>query len=271
MPPKMKKDCYHCEYLNWDNQKGGLRTKAEGQQNFYAGLSSLAYKSTEERKKKAPKGFLLDEGLSNPDVAIFYNPNTKEMVSAVTGSRFGDKENRFRDIRSDLGIVLGVDRLGNRTKEVSAVVKKASAKYKDYDKTLTGHSLGGKVGSNISKQTGIPAVIFNQGSSPLSAVTDRLARMFGRDHKNSKVIHYTTGTDVLSISSKVLGNEDETNVVDMKPGAKKGIVENHSISNFTGEGKKPSPWIKHVKAYKKKHGCSYREAMTQGKASYKSK
>jgi hypothetical protein len=29
-----------------------------------------------------------------------------------------------------------------------------------------------------------------------------------------------------------------------------------------------SPWIKHVKKYQKKHGCSYKEAMKQAKKTY---
>jgi len=35
-----------------------------------------------------------------------------------------------------------------------------------------------------------------------------------------------------------------------------------------GYGKKKTPWITHVKAYQKKHGCSYKEAMRRSKATY---
>lgn len=35
----------------------------------------------------------------------------------------------------------------------------------------------------------------------------------------------------------------------------------------TGRGS--SPWVKHVKAYQAKHGCSYKQAMTRAKATYK--
>jgi len=41
-------------------------------------------------------------------------------------------------------------------------------------------------------------------------------------------------------------------------------------SSFSGGAKKPmSAWIKHVMAYQKAHGCSYKEAMKAAKASYK--
>jgi hypothetical protein len=41
-------------------------------------------------------------------------------------------------------------------------------------------------------------------------------------------------------------------------------------SSFSGGAKKPmSAWIKHVMAYQKAHGCSYKEALKAAKASYK--
>ena len=46
------------------------------------------------------------------------------------------------------------------------------------------------------------------------------------------------------------------------------------IQEGYGKGKKKKPqsaWLTHVKAYQKKNGCSYREAMQKGKATYKSK
>jgi hypothetical protein len=36
-----------------------------------------------------------------------------------------------------------------------------------------------------------------------------------------------------------------------------------------GKERKPSPWIAHVKSYAAQHGLSYKDAMTQAKASYK--
>lgn len=43
------------------------------------------------------------------------------------------------------------------------------------------------------------------------------------------------------------------------------------VEQQTGDGrrKKSNPWITHVKKYKAKHGCSYKEAMSLAKASYR--
>jgi len=254
----------------YGTQRGGLRGKDNKQQTFYANMSDLAYKNVSVRMKKLPEGFKLDRDLSNEDIMIAYNPTTKEVVSAVTGSRFTSRKHAMRDIRSDLGIAMGTDRLGKRTKEVGSIVKKAKVKYGDYDHTLTGHSLGGRVAQNISKQTGVPAVVFNRGSSPLGVVSDKVSKILGRDSKESKVIHYTTNkkstVDPVSISAKLAGDDAETNLVDKK---KDGGIS-HSIDHFTGEGKKKvSPWIAHVRNTRKKHGCSYKEALGLASKTYK--
>ena len=60
--------------------------------------------------------------------SIAVNKNTGELVSTATGSRFTSRKHAGRDIRSDVGIFLGTDRLGKRKKEVKAVVKKAGNK-----------------------------------------------------------------------------------------------------------------------------------------------
>jgi len=122
-----------------------------------------------------------------------------------------------------------------------------------------------------SKQTGIPAVGFNSGSSPIGAVTSKVSKWLGRDKKAER-IHYTTGNDIISISEKILG-DTKTNVVKMDKNKKRGVVANHDIENFTGQSgsgkRKSSAWIQHVKAYAKKNNVSYKQAMQEAGKSYK--
>jgi hypothetical protein len=210
-------------YCDWQKeQSGGLRSKDDGQMTFYARMSQLAYKNEKDRIAGLKKhGFVLDKDLSNDDVFVAHNPKTKEVVHGITGSRFGSKKHKWRDIRSDLGIVGGVDRMGKRTKEVETVIKKSIKKYgKDYDYTNTGHSLGGRVSSNVSKKLGISHVGFNSGTSPLGAVSDRIAKLFGKDKKATRQ-EYTTGTDILSKSGQLLG-DSAVDVIQGKSKDKKG-------------------------------------------------
>ena len=261
----------NCECVNFKQSGRGKIDKKH--QTFYANLASLAYKTAGSRKKQAPIGYILDEELSNDDVAVFHNPTTNKTVSSITGSRFDSKKHRMRDLRSDIGTMAGTDRLGKRTKEMTAVVKKAMQKYGG-EQTCTGHSLGGRMCRNVSKKLGIPGVLFNQGASPISAITDKIAKTFRRDNKNSKTISYTTGNDIVSKSAQVLRTDDASHTVKMPKGKKKGIVANHDIENFTDfskqyGGAKMSPWIAHVKAYQMKNGVSYKEAMSLSRASYR--
>jgi len=248
---------YNCKFHNF-KQRGGLRGKDANQQTFYAQMASIPYSNTtEERAAKMKKyGFddwVQDTALSNVDVSVLYNPTTKEVVTGVVGTRINDKKNRFRDIRSDLGIAAGVSRFGKRYSEVKKVVLAAKAKYKDYDVTISGHSLGGKTAQNISKSTGIQAVTFNAGSSPLDAVGNKISKLFGQDNKDSNVIHYTTNSianktiDPVSISSAVLKDANQTIAV-----KKINDDNSHSLSQFTGAGKKkkPTQWMVHVKSVK---------------------
>ena len=200
---------------------------------------------------------------------IFADPKTKEVVHSITGSRFRDPKHKWRDIRSDIGIALGTSRLGKRTKEVKSIVKKAKDKFKNFDHTLTGHSLGAKVSQNVSKSLGIPAVTFNIGSGPLGVVTDKIAKIFGADHKDSHVIHYTTNSlknktvDPLSVSEAVAGDANETNVVKTK-----GSDHAHSLSHF-GAGKKKNQWHLHLSKVRSKNPSkSYKECLQLASSSY---
>lgn len=248
------------------NQKGGTRRDAS-QQDFYARMASVAYtEGADSRDKKLQKyklkGFKVDPDLSNDDIATIYNPKTKEVVYAITGSRFTSKKHAMRDIRSDVGILLGTDRLGKRTRDVKSVINTAQDKYSEYEPTIVGHSLGGKVARNISKKTGIDAIVYNYGSSPGTIVADKIAKLLGHDVE-SETIHYTTNKlkkgaiDPVSLYGR-LRDDSITKVVDKKPTA--GIT--HSLDHFikddppkqTGTGtKKKNRWLTHVDQVRQKN------------------
>jgi hypothetical protein len=269
---------YSIQFLNWEGKakRGGERKK--NQQRFYARAASIAYRnSNEEREKEIKrymKGFKLDTELSNDNVAIIYNPKTKEVITSVRGTDLSNPKRRYKDLRTDALIALGVDRfLSKRTKHVKSVFKNTQAKYPSYEHTISGHSLGAKVASNISKSTGTPSVVFNKGSSPLSSnpVTNALSRMFAKDNKT---IHHTTKeVDPISISAKLF-DRDETKSI-----SKKADLGAHDLENFLSEEqvgagkskskKKRSKWILHVQRHQKTHGCSYGEAMKGASKSYK--
>ena len=288
------------QFISADGKQDGGTRKGKTSMDFYAKMASTAYtEGTKERNAKLKKyglgDFKVDNSLSNDDIAVIYNPKTKEVVYAVTGSRFTSKKHAGRDIRSDIGILLGTDRLGKRTKEVKAVVEKGQDKYKGYEPTISGHSLGGKTARNISKKTGIDGVVFNYGSSPGTIVADKVAKLLGRDVK-SDILHYTTNKlkkgaiDPVSIYGKF---RDDSKTISIDKKKDSGIT--HSLQHFIdnpdeqqeGRGKcgcsgsggpgsgihkknvKKNKWLIHVDIVKRKNkGMKYSEVLKLASKTY---
>lgn len=268
----------HCTTHNWP-QSGGLRGAKEKQQQFYGFMSSLAYKSPEERSKGLAKhGFLLDTQLSNPDIMVAHNPKTKEVIHSISGSRFEDtskfrgRQNRFRDISSDLGILAGVSSLGKRQKEIDNVISKSQKKYgKKMDYVNTGHSLAGRLAIDNSKKTGIGTIVYNAGSSPIGALSSRIANLFRKDKKAERV-HYTTGTDFISKSEQLLGDTKSVVVPPKKGVDATSLSGRHSIKHFTGQdgsGKKKNKWLQHVAKIRSENpDMQYKDCLKLASKSY---
>ena len=214
-----KKITYSVSYFNFD-QRGGKRYKdnVKEQQLFYAKMSSISYgENKQERLDKMKKfGFdkswNYDDQLSNADTAVLFNPETKEVVVSISGTRIKSYKNRLRDLKSDLGISLGTAKFGYRVSETEDVVKKVIEKYGKDDIVIVGHSLGARVGKIISRDTKIPAVIFNAGSSPMSVISDKVASIFEKD-KSRNVTHYSVEGDLISVSERLAGDIKDSYVI----------------------------------------------------------
>ena len=263
---------------------GGARTPAKKRARKtkpaikYALFSDIAYARGDDDKaallsKYNPGGnWTLDKDLTGRDASVFYNTKTKELVVAARGTDLASKDSRYRDLASDLGIVLGVSRFGKRNKEISNLVDKAAEKY-NTQPNLTGHSLGGRVAADIARSKDLKAVVFNPGSSPIDIVPALLRRVGALKEQAGQVHTHRIRRDLVSLTTR--GTHDS----ETQP--RKEMFA-HTLGNFidrerdkiVGEGakskKKQSQWIKHVKAYQKKHDCTYREALTRASKSYKS-
>ena len=264
------------EFINWTQSGGGKREK-----NKYARMSDIAYakgiKAKRERLKKYdPTGaWTIDAELSGRDATVFKSSKTGEVVVAIRGTDIKSSDTRWRDIRSDIAIALGVSRYTGRTSEINKLVDQVEQKY-DKKPTLSGHSLGGRTAANVARKRNLRAVIFNQGSSPLDAIGG-IAQRLGFVKNAGDIKHYHTSTkgriDPVSVSASVLEPGEAVEAKDTEKSA-------HSLSQFVDEGeqigdgkkrRKPraNKWIQHVKACQKKHGISYRDALKKASATYK--
>jgi hypothetical protein len=111
---------------------------------------NVSYSPLEKAQRKLqPYGYTLDTGLSTQQNKVFVQPQSKKLVFTTSGT---DPTN-LRDIATDAYLAF-LGRAGlqstTRYKESEAILKKAREKYPDYKRTLSGHSLGSTIVSNLA-------------------------------------------------------------------------------------------------------------------------
>jgi hypothetical protein len=130
---------------------------------------NISYAPIEKTQRRLdPFGYKLDTALSTQQNKVFIQPQSKKLVFTTAGT------NPFspRDITTDAYLAF-LGRAGlqstSRYKESEAVLKAAREKYPTYKKTLTAHSLGSSIISNLAKSNeqvrgfGTGSGLFSQG------------------------------------------------------------------------------------------------------------
>lgn len=130
---------------------------------------NISYSPLEKTQRKLqPYGYKLDTALSTRQNKVFVQPESKKMVFTVAGTNPYSP----RDIATDAYLAfLGKAGLQStsRYKESKAVLEKAREKYPKYKRTLTAHSLGSTIISNLANPNeqvrgfGTGSGIFSQG------------------------------------------------------------------------------------------------------------
>jgi hypothetical protein len=105
--------------------------------------SSYGDQSANQRLEK--KGYRKDSELSNDNQQVWYRPNDKRLLVNVAGTH------NLKDWGTDLYLGLGKLKDTNRYKEADNILKKSKEKYGVSSATVTGHSLGHSIASNIAK------------------------------------------------------------------------------------------------------------------------
>lgn len=203
-------------------------------QTKYGLLSSLAYEKTNEDREKKLRKFDKDENwellpdYSGRDASVYKSNRTNEIVISVRGTDLKSKDTRYKDLKTDLGIAAGLSKYGKRNYQVTELVKKVKTDFPDSKPMLTGHSLGARIAADVAKKEELPAVVYNQGSSPLDLKWYVKDKLFGS--KKHDVTHFNTNKgatiDPVSISASILSG-DKNVIVENKKGH-----HPHSLSNF---------------------------------------
>jgi len=166
------------------------------------------------------KGFQYQPNLSDPEMAVYRNRNTNELVIGHRGSSNMD------DVKTDLRLAVGGIKRTDRYRRDKDKVEDAIRAYPDSKLVFTGHSLGGTQAIEMLRNhPNGRAVVFNAGHTPF------------RDGsvKHDDITYYTKKGDAVSM----LGANAYKNVKYLDNDDKGNFISNHLMSNF--DDKNPEP------------------------------
>ncbi len=168
-------------------------------------ISDEAYQKQPEREINI-EGYIYNPLLSTPKTAIYINEKDKRIIIGHRGTVPSD----LNDLIADAAIMTGTFGFSNRLKESMSTVQNVIHVYPNFRITNTGHSLGGKVASEIGQRLSKDnsrVVAFNIGSTPLDMPKNLLNQtkcIFTNSSQCQKLKNqriYSTGVDPISISS----------------------------------------------------------------------
>jgi len=160
-----------------------------------------SYKTKEEADKYfESKGYFRDKEISNIQQRLYNNPETNKNIAVIRGTH-----NLINDIPADIDLLFGLNYFGNRLNESKQFYEKIKNKYKENDLTIVGHSLGGFLSSEISKNKNDKIISYNKGSG--------IFEPFKEEKKNEK--HYRTINDIISLTSAFKSNTKNLNNYDI--------------------------------------------------------
>lgn len=200
------------------------------EQQRYAHFSNASYSLYNPLKSKAVNQVnslkvLTDAGIngyelhpsSNHQRGVYINNNTKDIVISHRGTNTSSRSNLISDVSIGFGTQGSTERF-KRAIRKDAKIKKA---FPDHNIQLVGHSMGGTIGTQSSRENNIKGIFYNIGSGvpTLSSILSQ------RQPKNNNITHYSTNFDPISIQSK------KFNINQVSVKTKKGNNP-HDLQNF---------------------------------------
>ncbi len=135
-----------------------------------------------------------------PDYEIY--SNGEKYVFACRGTDFG----KSRDIKADILVVLSQIKKSARYKRLKSHLQNLVNKVGKNKIKLTGHSLGARIATELSREFDIPATVYNMGSSPLDIPKNLYTKVKCKFNKNLEPQNFIRDLldDVLEIQIKFI-------------------------------------------------------------------
>ena len=159
--------------------------------------------------------------LFNPLKSKFENQQNSLKVLNIVVSHRGTNTSSRSNLQSDIAIGFGTQGSTERFQRAVRKDAKIKSSFPDYTIQLTGHSLGGSIGAQSSRENKIKGIFYNIGSGvpTLSSILSQ------RQKKDDNITHYSTNYDPISIQSK------KFNVNQISVKTKKN-TNPHALKNF---------------------------------------
>jgi hypothetical protein len=183
---------------------------------------------------------LITEHTDKTHIAVKHKPSNK----IILGIRGTDFENKFghkkADLKTDGFVTLGLTKTTDRYKKSDKKLKNMIGEYGKDNLSITGHSLGGTITSNLVLKHGVEGHSFNRGGTHASfgKSLKALHPTYQKRAEKNKVYFsrpsVSRGVDPLSVGT-IVDPLAKVQFVDQKKLSKeqKGVIGAHSISHFT--------------------------------------
>ena len=183
---------------------------------------------------KTPAGYRKNKKLSDRRSKVYENEETGELYISYRGT---DPSNKS-DLIADVAIATDLTSVHPRFHEAEKKLNRVQKYYgKRREEPLrihaVGHSLGGALTRYVAERNDLEsATVFNEGSNPYVDARNELKLV--RPRSNTKITHYTTRSDPISMGSYVPRRNTTVEYVDRKVG-----LDPHTIENFLRD--EPAP------------------------------
>ena len=181
----------------------------------YAEICDAVYYKEPRRSAIAKKyGLEIDGEFSTERSFLLTNKNSAGKVTEVILCFRGTKVTSIQDLQTDIAIIRGREVDSQLFKTTLLMGRAAVQKYGKQHLVLTGHSLAATAAMYVSKELGVPAKVFNPGSSGLHLVNkvwknvtfDEEARPTESDALNKRASHDKSLVSVYIVRGDFLSN-----------------------------------------------------------------